>query len=812
VTDNQAGHIQTDIERQIEREANAVQDGAIRYFRTHDKELATDTKPIMDLVRKCLEGLMAAILLEQCLLAAPNKAKLPSYAIALLSLPAETLALIALCVLFNAIARFEFEEAVAAPVTATAFEIGECCERERQRDRVRGTAVDVSAALRTRNQNRNAGKRAAALALKADDAEDWVKNHRSYHLGHKLIMLAVSKAELAGQPVFDMQDVRESEGRSTKTTARIELTDAANTWLAAHPEIMAFLRAPIHEPTIIRPRPWTSLSGGGYHSTAMTLLKRQMGKKAQQMVESADLSIVLSGVNAMQNTPYRINKVIEDLARKAWEAGLLIFGLETHTLQPLPERLPDNADAKEIARRKRERAETYNLNTRIKGRQKMVALRLGLLEGLLKEPQFYYPHQLDHRGRAYAVPQFINPQLDDLGRALLEFAEGKPLTERGAYWLAIHLANCFWKGKKVSFKKRVAWVNEHEAEIIAFAENPLHPHRFWREAKKPWMFLVACLEWKGYREQGPGFVSHLPVSMDGSCNGYQHLSAMGRDPLGGRATNLIPAEPGAAPEDIYQWVADLAGRKIEIDAVRPGPNQEAARQLLGKIDRDMVKPATMTTPYGVTWRRIYKELLDNKTIRQCEDPKLCARYLATVLEECIPEVAVEAGKIMNWLREVAGILADKNRVMVWTAPTGFVVVHENREPKTVRIVTADGTFVLHEYNEKRKLDKSKQIDGIVANLVHSIDAAHMMRTIHRLLDEGIRHFAMVHDSFGVHACDVDVLNRVLRQEFVRIYFEAVLQDFPEELRKANPDIILPDVPPAGALDIRQGLSSPYFFA
>jgi DNA-directed RNA polymerase len=30
--------------------------------------------------------------------------------------------------------------------------------------------------------------------------------------------------------------------------------------------------------------------------------------------------------------------------------------------------------------------------------------------------------------------------------------------------------------------------------------------------------------------------------MDGICNGYQHLSAMGRDPVGGRATNLVPAE------------------------------------------------------------------------------------------------------------------------------------------------------------------------------------------------------------------------------------------------------------------------------
>jgi hypothetical protein len=38
---------------------------------------------------------------------------------------------------------------------------------------------------------------------------------------------------------------------------------------------------------------------------------------------------------------------------------------------------------------------------------------------------------------------------------------------------------------------------------------------------------------------------------------------------------------------------------------------------------------------------------------------------------CIPEVAVEAGNIMKWLREVARVLAKANRSMVWTTPAGF---------------------------------------------------------------------------------------------------------------------------------------------
>jgi len=84
-------------------------------------------------------------------------------------------------------------------------------------------------------------------------------------------------------------------------------------------------------------------------------------------------------------------------------------------------------------------------------------------------------------------------------------------------------------------------------------------HRFWIEADQPWLFLAACLEWKRYKEEGPGMISHLPISMDGSCNGYQHLSAMGLDPIGGRATNLMPFD---APEDICKWVSDLVCRRL----------------------------------------------------------------------------------------------------------------------------------------------------------------------------------------------------------------------------------------------------------
>jgi DNA-directed RNA polymerase len=252
-------------------------------------------------------------------------------------------------------------------------------------------------------------------------------------------------------------------------------------------------------PMIVEPRPWTSLSEGGYLATPMKLFKRQTGKRAQQRLQKADLSAVYAAVNALQNTPYRMNQAVYRFQRDAWIRKLPFFGLESREARA--------RQGEASSREARARQGEASSEDQLKGLQKMMAFRFGQAARLSAEEKFYFPCQVDHRGRVYPVPPLMNPQSDHIGRALLEFADGKPLGGRGAYWLAIHLANCYWKKKKVSFKKRHAWVHENEEEILDFAANPLRIHRFWTEADQPWLFLAACLAWKRYKEQGPRMIS-----------------------------------------------------------------------------------------------------------------------------------------------------------------------------------------------------------------------------------------------------------------------------------------------------------------
>lgn len=54
------------------------------------------------------------------------------------------------------------------------------------------------------------------------------------------------------------------------------------------------------------------------------------------------------------------------------------------------------------------------------------------------------------------------------------------------------------------------------------------------EKDDPWQFLAACIEFTNALRSGDpeNYISHLPIHQDGTCNGLQHYSALGRDTLG----------------------------------------------------------------------------------------------------------------------------------------------------------------------------------------------------------------------------------------------------------------------------------------
>jgi DNA-directed RNA polymerase len=197
----------------------------------------------------------------------------------------------------------------------------------------------------------------------------------------------------------------------------------------------------------------------------------------------------------------------------------------------LPEK-PETEDMEEWRRWRFSASEAKRTNKERHSIRCDTEIKLAVARKLRDEEEFYYPHNVDFRGRAYPMHPHLNHLGSDMCRGLLEFAKGQPLGSTGLYWLKIHLANlCGGPVGKMSFERRVAYTDDHMDKIFNSAEQPLSGLRWWLLAEDPFQCLAACMDIRDAILSGDPstYVSYLPVHQDGSCNGLQHYAALGRD-------------------------------------------------------------------------------------------------------------------------------------------------------------------------------------------------------------------------------------------------------------------------------------------
>jgi DNA-directed RNA polymerase len=72
---------------------------------------------------------------------------------------------------------------------------------------------------------------------------------------------------------------------------------------------------------------------------------------------------------------------------------------------------------------------------------------------------------------------------------------------------------------------------------------------------------------------------------------------------------------------------------------------------------------------------------------------------------------------------------------------------------------------------------------------------------------------MIHDSYGVPACDAPVMARALRESAAEMFSHDLLEAFRQEIQSQLPaGVVIPAPPEGGDLDPVCVLESPYFFA
>jgi DNA-directed RNA polymerase len=672
--------------------------------------------------------------------------------------------------------------------------------------------------------------------------ERWGRND-SILLGSKMVELV---ADSTGLIEFALNQTGFSG--QYKDQHQVFLTEKASDWVNSS-LLRGELLNPYYMPTIIPPRNWTGIAGGGYHSDAVrpVTLVRRARRVHLDMLSSTDLTKVFLGLNAIQQTPWQINGKVLDVFEALLKAGSTSAGvvpLKDIELPPKPYDIDTNDEAKQKWKWAARDVHTANYHRR-QDRLSQHSL-LTLCRRFRDEPAIYFPHNLDFRGRAYPVPLVLHPQGSDNVKGLLRFAVGKPLGTDGRFWLAVQGSNTYGVDK-VSFEERVQWVEENQHHIWACAQDPIG-YQWWTEADSPWCFLAFCFEWQAYCENPKTFVSHLPIAMDGSCNGLQHFSAMLRDSVGGAAVNLIPSDK---PQDIYQAVADRVMEKLRLitcndasdvladvaelfepeadTSKKKGPTDAEMRRwahswLTFGMDRKITKRPVMVLPYGGTPRSClkYVEEAVKEKIAAGKEPNLgdelprAIAWLSKLVWESIGDVVVAARDAMGWLQKVARLTAKANAPLYWETPSGFIAYQLYPELAMRRIKTRiNGTIIkLTAYDETEAVNNSKQSTSVSPNYVHSMDASAMILTAARLFERGITSLAMIHDSYGTHACDTTLLRNTLREVFVDMYRNRPLVSLRDQVAAQCPSVAdeLPELPPEGDLNLEQIKESRFFFA
>lgn len=584
----------------------------------------------------------------------------------------------------------------------------------------------------------------------------------------------------------------------------------------------------LYKPMTIKPIPWTdnNLFRGNYLTDKVKpyALVKGSGPRDVERMQKSDWSKIIPAINALAETPWRINtRMLDMLQWTLYERQGNVAGLPPANDIPLPPEPVGYRQDDEITKAHNKVCFLIHSENRENiSKRLLVFATITVAQQFKGYKEIYFPHSLDSRGRAYPVPVFLQPQGPDYCKALLEFANGKSIeSELHACWLAIAGANAYGKDK-ISLQERINWVQENQDELIfSIARDPKRDVR-WQEASEPFQFLRFCFEWLAFNEYGFGYKSHMVVPVDATCSGLQHYSAMLRDEVGGRSVNLVP---GLDRQDIYQDVADRA-----IELLMEEGSDEARNLIKFGIDRKTTKRQVMVVPYAGTFASCMnytRDALNDKLkeghqkLWSDEEHNSHVVKLAQAIWQAIQDVVLKGREAMEWLSGLAreyskhvnttSATSAYDKRMSWVTPDGFEAIHLRLDSKKHQLDTyLDGRLRLTYYKDIDALSPSDMALACAPNFVHSLDATLLRMSVMKALDIGIRDFAMVHDSFGVHASDMPVfLDQCVKPAFIEMYQRDILQDFADRLPSS---MDIPPKPERGRLVLEDVQHSEFFFS
>ena len=463
----------------------------------------------------------------------------------------------------------------------------------------------------------------------------------------------------------------------------------------------------------------------GYHVDGHTLIRRG-NAEALKKVNSKDCPIVINALNKLQNTGYVINHEVFSVYKT------LLKQQDRETVFSREFVIDKDSPFKHQKEERKPSREGMYLEA---------DAILAIAEGFLNKP-FYHRYNCDFRGRIYPGSSYLHEQSSDNAKGLILYDHKKPLGEEGAYWLGVHTANC-WGEDKLTLDGRAKWVEDNMDDICAYATDP-YTNKGWTKADKSWSFLACCFEWSNIQtrlEYGGNieeYESALPLFIDGSNNGVQHLTALSLDDTVAHLVNLVPTE---IPGDVYMFVAEKTWEALanqykeispelkanadrfikevtaiklkmektvtkddknavfaELDQWRKDNREETKGMFVPfwmrlandkKLQRKTVKRPVMTLGYGVTKMGVREQVFDD-TRTLSEELKFKEKGWVNPFGDLLMDTTLSNMKgpaaMLDLFRTLAERANNQGEFLKWTVPiTGFPVVQAYEATKEIQV-------------------------------------------------------------------------------------------------------------------------------
>ena len=543
-------------------------------------------------------------------------------------------------------------------------------------------------------------------------------------------------------------------------------------------------------PMLCPPNDWSGQMdySGGYITNELTNRNKLVRIRDSQLTgPPIQGTQALDTLNNLQRVAYRVHPTILEVANYCQDKRISIGKFHAEDPMPLPEKPPEGSTEDEITSYKRKATTIHDYNAGLSQRNYRTTETLFVANKYAGE-LMWLCWNYDYRGRMYPIQASgLTIQGTDLDKSLFYFYEEGPVDE---FWVAFACATAYGLDK-ASMQERVDWTRSNLEMIQAIAADPIGSIPLWEAAEEPWTFCAAAIEYEACCISKTKTTSGLPIGVDATASGIQHLSALTLDHSAAEQVNLTPTPK---PSDGYLAVSEKAKEKL-------------SPELQGWMSRKVTKRPTMCLPYGVTRHSARGYIRDQlqKDGRDLSIPGALGEITSAVYDHAIRKVFPGPVECMEFIQQVANQAIRSGRDhLSWTVPSGFTVVQDLRKPEIIRIKTqllgsmCRSSLAVGD----KEPDLKHHVSASAPNLVHSLDAC----LLHMTFAEWERPFTVIHDCVLARSCDHNELGVLIRDKFIELYNNPILCEWAKKQGSDVPDGLIKET-----LDLETVRDSTYFF-